>query len=126
MSDDQIPNPIRAFIARYIRTVGHLEILLFVSEGAERAWTVDELSRHMRTNNSLVQQQLRDLQGLVTLSTSNPATYQFSATDPKIKENIEFIRELYRSRQQAMIHAIYDRPLDTIRSFADAFKIKKD
>lgn len=126
MSEDAIPNDVRDLLARYVRSVGHLELLLFLFDGRERRWTIDQLSLEMRTNDTMVKQQLRDLDGPIRKQQEGPPAYQFFYEDLSLMETVRRASELYRSRRHAMINQIYSQPLDTIRSFADAFKFKKD
>ena len=126
MALDDIPNEIHQFIARYLKSVGQLELILFLFDGREKAWSVDDLIREMRTNQSLVEQQLRDLEGPTVQISGEPVRYQFNIGDSYLLELVRKLAEQYRSRRHAIISEIYSQPLATIQSFADAFKIKKD
>lgn len=126
MSEEQIPSEIQGFLYQYIRSVAHLDMFLFLVEGKDRSWTAEELIKNTRTNESMVQKLLDDLKGVVSCDPNQPDSYRFSPCDQKTIEVVYKLRELYRTRQHAVINAIYSRPLDVIRSFADAFKIKKD
>ncbi|MES2854760.1 MAG: hypothetical protein V4692_02800 [Bdellovibrionota bacterium] len=124
MAVDEIPADVRAFISRFIRSVGHLELLLFIFDARERTWSVDDLVREMRTNASLVEQQLKDLSGPIRKVDSQG--FQFDIKSPETMEIVRRVSEHYRTRRHAMISEVYAQPLATIQSFADAFKIKKD
>lgn len=123
--EDRIPRNIDDFIMRYIRSVGHLEVLLFLMRYPERAWTAEEISLEMRTNVSYAEKQLSDLSGLVVMRDDVPRRYQYDAVDEQ-HELVKKVDELYGSHRHALINAIYSKPIDTIRSFADSFRLKKD
>jgi hypothetical protein len=120
---DDIPNDVIAFVHRCVRSVGHLETLLYLYEQRERAWSAIEISRQLRTNEAMAESQLTDLCSQA-IERSN-GLYQYSA-NPKNEPVLAKLDELYRERRHAVIHLIYSQPPDALRSFADAFKIKKD
>jgi hypothetical protein len=126
MVQDDIPKEIREFIARFLRSVGHLELFLFLFDGREKEWSVADLVREMRTNSSLVEQQVKDLNGPIKSYGADVPRFRFDIGDESLLETARKISELYRSRRHAMISEIYTQPTATIQSFADAFKFKKD
>lgn len=123
--EEKISRDVERFIDRYIRSVGHLEVILFLMRYPERAWTAEEISREMRTNVSYAEQQLGDLMGLVVLKEEVPRRYLYAA-DLEHHALVVQLDELYRSHRHALINSIYAKPADTIRSFADSFKLKRD
>lgn len=123
--EDRIPREVDDLLTKYIRSVGHLEVLLFLMRYPERAWTAEEISREMRTNVSYAEQQLADLAGLVEMLDDVPRRYQYSATGD-LETIVKQVDELYGSHRHALINAIYAKPVDAIRSFADSFRLKKD
>ena len=125
MPTDYITPEILRFIDKYVRTVSHLELLLFMFDGRERSWSPVELRGEMRTNDSLVSEQLKDLLGVIAVTHEEMAKFQFVIEN----DNLEIVRqisELYRTRRHAVIDSIYNRPLNAIQGFAEAFKIGKD
>lgn len=81
----------------------------------------------MRTNDKLVTSQLEDLDDAVIKDGSEPdLVVQFRYNNSDWVTVGDEICELYRTRRHSLINAIYDHPIDTIRSFAEAFRIKKD
>lgn len=126
MSDDELPSDILRFIAKYIRSIAHLEILLFLFDGRERSWTVDELSREMRTNDPMAARLLAELASIIEEDKNNRGSFKFNTQSTEAFEAARRLSEFYRSRRMAVINAIYPRSTSSIRSFADAFKLKKD
>ncbi len=114
-------------IAQQIRSVGHLELFLFLYENREKTWGIGHLSKEMRTNEKLVADQLNDLaDAVIREGTNSEILVQFRFNNTEWVKAGEEITELYRTRRHSLINTIYNRPIDTIRSFAEAFKIKKD
>jgi hypothetical protein len=127
MASEEIPTDIRVFIARYLRSVGHLELMLFLFDGRDREWTAIDLAKEMRTNESLVEQQVSALNGPIKKTKIiKPEAFRFEAADKSLLELVAKLSSLYRSHRHAIISEVYSQPLATIQSFADAFKIKKD
>jgi hypothetical protein len=124
MSLEKISPDIFQFLDKYVRSVGHLELLLFMFDGRERSWSASELRGEMRTNDNLVSEQIKDLLGAIEVSQDDMAKFQFVMDDSNL-DVVRKISELYRTRRHAVIDAIYNRPLSAIQGFADAFKIGK-
>jgi len=126
VSDDGLPIDILRFIAKYIRSIAHLEILLFLFENRERSWPVEELSRAMRTNDPMAARQLAELASIIEEDKNHWGSFKFTTGSSQAFEIVQRLSELYRSRRMAVINAIYPQSNASIRSFADAFKLKKD
>jgi len=126
LNDTTLPPEILNFISRYIFTVGHLETLVFFLQNREREYTADDIAREMRTNSTMANRQLMDLAGALVLTEGEPIRFKFKTTDTEQVILVVRLSELFKHRRQAVISAIYNPQIDTIRSFADAFKIKKD
>lgn len=121
-----MPPEIMVFISRYIFTVGHLETLIFFLQNRDQVYTAEDIGREMRTNPTMANRQLMDLAGALELTEGEPIRFKFKTTDTEQVILIVRLSELFKHRRQAVISAIYNPQIDTIRSFADAFKIKKD
>lgn len=121
---NEIPESLRLFLRRNINSVSLLDVLFLLKRGAPRTWSPDELSVEMRTNKSYAASQLAELQALNLIHfDGNKYSYEPSSQD---RELIEELERLYNSRRSTVINFIYSQPIDSIRDFADAFKIKKD
>lgn len=126
MSESALPPEILNFISRYIFTVGHLETLIFFLQNREQSFTADEIAREMRTNPTMAGRQLMDLAGALDITEGEPLRFKFKTTDTEQVILVVRLSESFKHRRQGVISAIYNPQIDTIRSFADAFKIKKD
>lgn len=123
--DPLLPDEVRRFIRSYIPTVGHLELLLFLFHGREKRWEIQDLAREMRTNESLVTQQLERLAGPVrTYGTSSPA-FQFANENLEFLNLVQRLSETYRSHRYYVIEEIYHTHAGLIKSFVSAFKKRK-
>jgi len=125
-STEDISINVRKLIDQCIRTVGHLETLLFLYQNSSTAYSALEISRELRTNEALAEHQLEEL--CPQMIGKSGERYIFTSN----KENdavLQELSDLYRERRHAIINTIYtgkSEPPDALRSFADAFKLKKD
>ncbi len=124
MSDD-IVGELKDFLRRHIKSVGHLEILVLFSKDLDRSWTAQQISQELRTNLSLAGTQLDDLtrSGIVEICEDGSSR---CVMEPVYRETLKRLVSFYLLRRSLIIEFIYSQPLDRIRSFADAFRIKKD
>ena len=124
LPDESIPEHIRRILAQQIKSVGHLELFLFLFENREQPWSITALAKEMRTNDKLVEVQLGDLTDAVIRDGSRPQILvQFRYNNIEWVAVGEEICELYRTRKHSLIDVIYGRPIDMMLSFAEAFRI---
>jgi hypothetical protein len=120
---DDIANDVRRLLDHCVRSVGHLETLLFLYDHRERTWSAIEISRELRTNEAMAEHQLEEL--CFDIVEKAEGGYRF-VTNEQNDAVLQKLTELYRERRHAIINYIYSKPPDALRSFADAFRIKKD
>lgn len=120
---DDIPEEIKEFIRQYITSIGQLDVLLLLKRDVERVWTSAQVGSELRTNQTHAETHLQELlrSGLI----EKVEGYRFTR-DKTLVEKIEGLEQLYGKRRPSVIHFIYTQPIDRIRGFADAFKIKKE
>lgn len=114
-------------LARFVREcVGRLETLevLFLLQSSERRWTVQQLKAEMRSSEMSVELGLGILCARGLVVKENDA-YLFRPKSPVLEKMTLDLAACYPERRAAVIEAIYSRPRESVRSFADAFRIKK-
>jgi hypothetical protein len=130
MSQADIPQVVRAFIAQHIESAELLETLLLVHSAPERDWTPDDVARSIYTVPASA---IRRLEQLVALSLAarragdaDPA-YRYAPGSPDLAAQVDALAAAYRAHRVAVINLVYaPAPPDPLRSFADAFKLRKD
>ena len=123
MEDAQ--DPVLAFVDRHIESLEHLEILLLLA-GQERNWTAAEIFQRIQSSQASVVQRLESLVTAGHLSRDADRKFRFSPKYEAARKIVNDLAEAYRTRRVRIIEAIYTRKSDAVRSFADAFKFKKD
>jgi hypothetical protein len=60
------------------------------------------------------------------LVAATAGAYRFHAATRELEEKTRRLADCYRERRTAVITAIFSGPRDAVRSFAEAFRLKKD
>jgi DNA-binding MarR family transcriptional regulator len=127
MQGDGIPDDVKQFIYRYINSVMQLEVLLFLFNHSSQSWSVTALVREFRLDPSWIENELEDLctEGLLKTTTSPERTYRLEPSSPSQERAIQGLVRAYADRRVTVTSLIYSKPVDNIRVFADAFKLRK-
>jgi hypothetical protein len=124
VADSDLSQEIQSFINTHIRSVGDLEVIFLLANDPKRMWSGEEVSRELRTNANYAQTQLKDLARIGVLECVDG---KFACRqDPQLLDLLYRLRDDYTLRRYTVINFIYDQPLEKIRGFADAFRLKKD
>lgn len=120
-----LPGSIRTFLARYIRSVEQLEILLLFGRAPTSQWSSKKVYDTILSTPHSVDRWLEEMTrtGLLEKTTEPPGHYRCS-TNEELLGQITLLAELYRISPVRVIEAIYRRDTIAAQSFADAFKLK--
>lgn len=129
MSQADIPQVVRAFVAQNIESAELLETLLLVHSAPGRDWTPDDVARSIYTVPASAIRRLEQLVAL-GLSARGPGDtdpgYRYAPASPDLARQVDALAAAYRANRVAVINLVYATPPDPLRSFADAFKLRKD
>jgi hypothetical protein len=130
VADDSasIPPRVRQFIIDHIDSVMQLEMLLLVAAPPQRAWTAKDLADLLRIDPAWVETQLRAMTagGLVVAQQPDPAAFRYEPRSAELSQAVDELAKTYADRRVTVIGLIFAKPIDKIRSFADAFRLRKD
>ncbi|TAJ96980.1 MAG: hypothetical protein EPO39_19645 [Candidatus Manganitrophaceae bacterium] len=128
MVDDAISEDVKRFISAYIDSVELLEVLLLIRRAGKKEWSADSISRELRSNPSSVTKRLTDLRarGLVSVKEGSPPLYYYHPETEALDSAIQGLAEAYAERQARVIDLIFSKPINTLRDFSDAFKLKRE
>lgn len=123
MSDEQVPEDVREFIARHIDSVGQLEALLLLRTSPDERWKLSTVARRLYTGERESRELLTRLcdDGLVSCSDD---TYWFAASEAQ-RAVVDQVAAVYSSRLIAVTNLIHGKTR-RIREFARAFRLRKD
>ena len=126
---DQISPEVKRFIQNAINSVEQLEVLLFLVSNPEQAWSAEDVSARIRVAPETVAAKLAELHKaqLLAVTDEEAPRYRYApATSALAQEVADRLNQAYKEGKDTIIQLIYSRPLDNIRYFADAFRIKKE
>lgn len=104
-----------------------MEILLLLSDVPSKYWQVEEVFQQIQSSRASVMERLNFLcqQGFLAKDNNDPPGYRFNTASPELAEGVLELKPIYRERRVKVVELIYSLP-DQVRSFADAFKFRKD
>lgn len=120
-----VPDEVAQLIASHIDSVEKLEILLLLRGERDRAWTSDHVSRELRRNPSSVSRCLSQLAAGGLLDGSIGDGYRFAPSDPALERQVGSLAETYATRRVSVIQLIVANPMDSVTTFADAFRFRR-
>ncbi|HEX8361692.1 MAG TPA: hypothetical protein VF613_16365 [Longimicrobium sp.] len=128
MAEVHIPDEVRRLIAERIASAEMLEILLLLEREPERGWTADEVSRQVFTVPAAAIGSLEGLvaQGLAASDGAANPTYRYAPASGEIRQQVTALAAAYRASRVAVIQLVFAKPADPLRSFADAFRVRRD
>lgn len=125
MADAELLDPVFDFVDRNINSLEHLEILLLLA-ATERRWTAADIFQRIQSSQSSVEQRLRSLVAAGFLAQDENNLFYFAPKNADTRSLVARLADAYRTRHVPVIEAIYTRKSDSVRRFANAFKLKPD
>lgn len=121
---DAISEELRSFINKHIHSLEQLEILLLLRDHSEKAWDVQSICRQLALQPESVALRLADLhgRGFISREPGEALSYRFGAPSAIIDD----LAAAYRAQRVSITTLIFSKPLDNVRSFAAAFKFRKE
>jgi hypothetical protein len=117
---------VKQFIFEHIDSVEQLDVLLLLHSTPSQEWTVDDVTKSLKTNPSSVANRLarlKDQDFLEQTNAGNPATYRYKPKSPEIASVIDMVAQAYTVRRHTIYELIFS-PMKKARSFADAFIVR--
>ncbi len=128
MAESHISDEARRLIADRISSAEMLEILLMLAGAPGRGWAAEEVSRQVFTVPAAAIASLEGLvgEGLAASDGAANPTYRFAPANPELERQVAALAAAYRQSRVAVIQLVFARPADPLRSFADAFRMRRD
>ena len=126
MAQDQIPPNVRTFINDHIESVVQVEVLLLLHARPGRDFAAADVAAELRIEPAGAEAQLASLGGRGILAQTAPASYRWAPASAALESAVAGLAQAYADRRVTVIGMIYAKPSDQLRSFADAFRIRKD
>jgi hypothetical protein len=122
--DDVVPPDVREFIIRHIDTVSQLEALLILRAHPSEKWDVSRLASRVYTSDREVAEVMERFitEGFLRREGD---IYHYDTKDPAADRIIADLARYYATHLIPITNMIHAKPR-SMRSFSDAFKLRKD
>lgn len=128
MPAGEISKEIAQFIHERINSVEQLEVLLFLRGKPEKGWSAAEVSQELYIQPESAANRLADLHagGLLEVDPTTNHLYRYKPVTATLDNVVGGLADAYRVRRVSVINLIFSKPLDHIRVFSDAFRIRNE
>jgi len=114
------------FVRASFKSIWALELLLLMRGERSRAWRIDELIRELRANDLIVKRILPEFVEKGLIAETGRELFQYRPAEGRLEKMIDRVARAYAENRTKVIEEILSAPNDNLRTFADAFRIKKD
>lgn len=123
----EVPEEVRWFINRYIDSVERLEVLLLLQQNPEREWTGSAVAAELRIPSSAADKHLAKLcsYNILNVRIGNDLFYWFNPRPPHVEQGAQALAAAFAERRLAVLKLILERPAESIRDFAEAFRLSR-
>ncbi|MBC7818924.1 MAG: hypothetical protein IAG10_18710 [Planctomycetaceae bacterium] len=129
MAEADISPAVRDFIVEHIDSILQLEVLLLMYADRVHARTAADINREFRIDTQWLDRQLTRMcaAGILNCTTTSDVfSYQYQPTNAEMHDAIAGLVETYATRRVSVVSLIYSKPVDRLKHFADAFRLRKD
>ncbi|MBA3892233.1 MAG: hypothetical protein H0X69_00860 [Gemmatimonadales bacterium] len=120
-----LPEDVRTFLHQHVDSVEQLEVLLLLWRAPERGWTSEEVATAVYSHPSSVVRRLAMLLGQGLLREREPGCYQYAPRTADLHDTVTRLDHTYRERRVAVVTLIASKPIENVRAFSDAFRIRR-
>lgn len=121
-----LSEPLLGLLRERLPSLEQIDIVLLLRGARERGWTAPEVAAELRTppESTAMRLFLLAANGVVAFEGAGVPRYRYAA-DATLEPLFDELAGAYESRRDAVIAVVGGGPPDPLRSFADAFKLKK-
>lgn len=126
---DPFPDDVLRFLDSNIESIDQLEILRVLAEQANDEWSANNLAQKIQAGAPATIAHLTAMQarGLLAVEVRDEAVYaRYGPSTPELDKRIVAALASYREKPVSMIKYVYARAAESLRAFADAFKLRKE
>ena len=127
MSQGELPYEVRALLQRALPSMVHVETVLLLAKSPSESFRPEAVAPRIGTTTEAVATALGDLV-TAKLAEQTPETsppeFRFAATDVSMVNAVATLQEMYDRRPVTLVKAVYDRPPNAAKAFADAFRVR--
>ena len=116
----------RRFLADHIHSTAELELLLMMRRDAVTGWTAETAGGEMRMPVPWAAGQLATMRASGLLALDAAAECYRYRPAPDLDRTVAEVADAYRIRKTRVVALIFAEPSSDARSFADAFRLRRD
>jgi hypothetical protein len=127
VSDAALPPRVQRFLETHIDSIEKLEVLLLLRNHPARMWTASAVAQELRITEMSAAGRLEDLcsRALLGCEGGTPPTYRFAPAASDDSQAVTELASTYAQRRVSVISFIFSKPTDRLKSFANAFRLKR-
>lgn len=126
MASNGLPEIVQRIIGDHIDSVEQLEVLLLLRREREHPWNAETVARELRIAAASAEDRLCDLTRRGMLQPTDEQNYRYAPRERRLDEAVGALASAYSERRVSVINLIFSKPTDRIRTFADAFRVRRD
>jgi hypothetical protein len=117
---------LKTFLEQRLSSLDQIEVVLLLRADPARSWTAPEVAAALGTAPESAAMRLFLLAsgGLIAFEPSAIPRYRYVGADAELHAMLEELSEVFGTHREDLLVALQS-PRDPIRSFSDAFKLKK-
>ena len=123
----EVSERLRAFLQQRLSSLDQIEVVLLLRSEAGRSWTATEVAAALQTppESAAMRLFLLASAGMIVFEATSVPRYRYAPTDPAVASVVDELADAYAATRDGVAAVVDTSPRDPIRSFADAFKLKK-
>lgn len=123
-----LPPDVTDFVARNLRTLEHLQVLMTCIEARDRWWDAATMGRELGISPTAARRALDDLArgNLLDIRITGDVRYQFNPGTAELEASALAAAGVYRTNPVALVQLVAGSGRRSVRDFADAFRIRRD
>jgi hypothetical protein len=105
--------------------VAQLEVPLLLHQERDRDWSAQEVAKALYTADDMCSLALSDWlkRDLLCVASDDPR-YRYQPATAQLDALVAELADLYKERRVTVISRIYAKPVDRVRTFSDAFRLR--
>lgn len=124
----RIPSHVDDFIAAHLTSLAQLEILLLLHAGRGTSLTPEAVAEQLRIDPQWAGAEMERLRrhAILELSPDSDRAYSYAPASQSMRTAVDDVAAAYKTHRVSVITAIFARPSDSVSSFADAFRLRRE
>ena len=115
----------RRFLLQCIDSVEQLEVLLLLHRAPGDAWNTEAVAQALYSNPESIARRLAGLHANGLVTPVPPSSYRYHPKSAELADTVTLLAHTYRQRRVAVITVIASKPMENVRAFSEAFRIRK-